>query len=134
MARQARLVVAGVVALTLACAGCSKKVAVPNVVDQDVEQAKQALAAAGLKPGNITGFFQLSSRLANRSAERGARLEQEQCDRCRKYVANSGDEGSVCQTIDDEAIWGAKGDDAVAGAQYSRASWNVDHTDGVNAS
>src|SRR5438128_2417037 len=38
----------------LVSTGC-KKVAVPNVVQQDFEQAKQILAAANLKPGNITG-------------------------------------------------------------------------------
>jgi serine/threonine-protein kinase len=49
------LLLTGVIAVALACAGCSKKVAVPNVVDQDVDQAKQALTALGLKPGNVTG-------------------------------------------------------------------------------
>jgi len=37
------------------CAGCKKNVAVPNVAGQDLEQAKQTLATAQLKPGNITG-------------------------------------------------------------------------------
>jgi serine/threonine-protein kinase len=49
------LLLAGLLAGALACAGCTKKIAVPNVVQQDVEQAKQTLAAAQLKPGNITG-------------------------------------------------------------------------------
>jgi beta-lactam-binding protein with PASTA domain len=38
----------------LASTGC-KKVAVPNVVQLDLEQAKQTITTAGLKPGNITG-------------------------------------------------------------------------------
>ncbi len=38
----------------LASAGCSKAT-VPNVVGQEIEQAKQSLAAAKLKPGNISG-------------------------------------------------------------------------------
>src|SRR5215471_8621329 len=50
------LLLAGLLAGALACAGCAKKVAVPNVVQQDFEQAKRTLAAAQLKPGNITGF------------------------------------------------------------------------------
>jgi serine/threonine-protein kinase len=49
------LLIAGLVAVALACGGCAKKVAVPNVVEQDVDQARQALTAAGLKPGNVTG-------------------------------------------------------------------------------
>ncbi len=44
-------------ALTLT--GCSKKkeekVLVPNLQQQDLDQAEKALAAAGLKPGNISG-------------------------------------------------------------------------------
>jgi len=39
----------------LVSTGC-KKVAVPNVVDQDFDQAKQTLAAAKLKLGNINGI------------------------------------------------------------------------------
>jgi hypothetical protein len=35
--------------------GCTKKVIVPNVVQQDLEQAKTMLAAVPLKPGNISG-------------------------------------------------------------------------------
>lgn len=42
------------VAAGLTTAGC-KKVAVPDVMQQDVDQAKQILATSGLKPGNITG-------------------------------------------------------------------------------
>jgi beta-lactam-binding protein with PASTA domain len=38
----------------LASSGC-KKAVVPNVAQQDLDQAKQTLAAAQLKPGNITG-------------------------------------------------------------------------------
>jgi serine/threonine-protein kinase len=50
-----RLLLAGLFVAALVCAGCSKKVAVPSVVQQDVDQAKQTLAAQKLKPGNITG-------------------------------------------------------------------------------
>ena len=43
----------------LSLTGCSKKkeekVAVPNLVLQDLDQAQKALAAAGLKTGNISG-------------------------------------------------------------------------------
>jgi len=39
----------------LCASGCKKPVAVPNVVQQDLEQAKQTLTAAQLKPGNILG-------------------------------------------------------------------------------
>ncbi len=39
----------------LAAAGCSKPTVVPNVVGQEIEQAKQSIAAAKLKPGNISG-------------------------------------------------------------------------------
>jgi beta-lactam-binding protein with PASTA domain len=74
MARQARLVLAGVMALTLACAGCSKKIAVPNVVDQDVDQAKQALSAAGLKPGNITGAQGAGSYVVSQTPAAGAQV------------------------------------------------------------
>jgi beta-lactam-binding protein with PASTA domain len=49
------LLLTGLFAGALACAGCSQKVVVPNVVQQDVDQAKQTLAAAKLKAGNITG-------------------------------------------------------------------------------
>jgi len=35
--------------------GCAKKVLVPNVVQQDLDQAKATLAAVPLKTGNITG-------------------------------------------------------------------------------
>jgi hypothetical protein len=49
------LVVLGTLSLT----GCGKKkeekVAVPNLVNQDLDQAQKALAAAGLKTGNISG-------------------------------------------------------------------------------
>lgn len=39
----------------LCASGCKKPVAVPNVVQQDLEQAKQTLTAAHLKTGNING-------------------------------------------------------------------------------
>jgi len=39
----------------LALVGCSKKVVVPNVLQQDLEQARQTLASTQLKPGNING-------------------------------------------------------------------------------
>jgi beta-lactam-binding protein with PASTA domain len=56
MTRETRLaaLLTGVIGLALACTGCSKAT-VPDLGQQDVEQAKQALAAAKLKPGNITG-------------------------------------------------------------------------------
>jgi len=48
-----------VLALSVALAGiltgCTKKVIVPSVVQQDLDQAKTTLAAVPLKPGNITG-------------------------------------------------------------------------------
>lgn len=49
-----------VVALgALSLTGCSKKkeekVAVPNLVNQDLDQAQKALTAAGLKAGNVSG-------------------------------------------------------------------------------
>ena len=43
-----------VIAVGLASTGC-KKVVVPNVAQQDLDQAKQTLTAAQLKPGTITG-------------------------------------------------------------------------------
>ena len=49
-----RLLAAAVLSLTIATCACTKKVTVPNVVQQDVDQAKQMLASAQLKPGNIT--------------------------------------------------------------------------------
>ena len=49
-----RLLVAAVLSLTIATCACTKKVTVPNVVEQDVDQAKQMLTSAQLKPGNIT--------------------------------------------------------------------------------
>ena len=42
-----------IIALTIS--GCKKDVVVPPLAQLDLEQAKQALAAAGLKPGNING-------------------------------------------------------------------------------
>ena len=39
----------------LCAGGCKKAVLVPNVEQQDLEQAKQTLAAAQLQPGTITG-------------------------------------------------------------------------------
>jgi beta-lactam-binding protein with PASTA domain len=44
-----------VVLAGLCANGCKKPVAVPNVAQQDLEQAKQTLTAAHLKPGNISG-------------------------------------------------------------------------------
>src|SRR5690242_4245766 len=48
------LLLIAVLTTGLASSGC-KKAVVPNVVQQDLDQAKQTLAAAHLKPGNITG-------------------------------------------------------------------------------
>jgi len=42
-----------IIALTIS--GCKRDVVVPPVGQMDLEQAKQALASAGLKPGNIVG-------------------------------------------------------------------------------
>lgn len=39
----------------LCAGGCKKSVLVPNVVQQDLEQAKQTLASAQLIPGKVTG-------------------------------------------------------------------------------
>jgi len=44
-----------IVAGALGCAGCAKKVVVPDVVNQDLDQAEKALAVVGLKPGAISG-------------------------------------------------------------------------------
>jgi beta-lactam-binding protein with PASTA domain len=52
--RRPRLLVAVALSLAIGTCACTKKVTVPNVVQQDVEQAKQMLASAQLKPGSIT--------------------------------------------------------------------------------
>jgi beta-lactam-binding protein with PASTA domain len=49
------LLLLSVAIAALAFIGCSKKVVVPNVLQQDLEQAKQTLASMKLKPGNING-------------------------------------------------------------------------------
>ena len=43
------------VAGTLSAAGCKKPVSVPNLVDQDLDQAQKMLATVPLKPGTISG-------------------------------------------------------------------------------
>ncbi len=43
------------IAVTWVEAGCAKKVIVPDVVKQDLDQAEKTLAAVPLKVGNVTG-------------------------------------------------------------------------------
>lgn len=54
----------------LATSGC-KKAVVPNVVQQDLDQAKQTLANAQLKPGNITGTQGAGSYVVTQSVPAG---------------------------------------------------------------
>jgi beta-lactam-binding protein with PASTA domain len=49
------LILYAIVAGALGCAGCAKKVAVPDVVNQDLDPAEKALAVVSLKPGTISG-------------------------------------------------------------------------------
>jgi len=49
------LVFFAMVAGAIGCVGCGKKVMVPDVVHQDLDQAQRTLAAVPLKPGTISG-------------------------------------------------------------------------------
>jgi beta-lactam-binding protein with PASTA domain len=75
MTRETRLaaLLTGVIGLALACTGCSKAI-VPELAGQDVEQAKQMLAAAKLKPGNITGGSAAGSYVLNQNPRSGEKV------------------------------------------------------------
>jgi len=62
------------VTVVFASTGC-KKVAVPYVVTMDLEQAKQTLAAANLKLGNVTGPQMTGSFVLTQSIPSGQQVK-----------------------------------------------------------
>ncbi len=56
-------------------AGCAKKVIVPDVVKQDLDQAEKALAAVPLKVGNITGPQGTGAYVTQQSPAGGQQVE-----------------------------------------------------------
>jgi beta-lactam-binding protein with PASTA domain len=63
--------------MALVISGCQKSVSVPTVVTLDVEQAKQALAAKGLKPGNIIGPSGVGAYVTAQSLEGGKQVPRD---------------------------------------------------------
>lgn len=63
--------------VALAISGCQKPVTVPPLAQQDLEQAKQALTAAGLKPGNIIGTPGTGAYVTAQSIDAGKQVPRD---------------------------------------------------------
>jgi beta-lactam-binding protein with PASTA domain len=59
---------------TCVLTGCAKKVVVPDVSQQDLDQAQKTLAAGNLKPGNISGSSGTGAYVVSQSPAAGQQV------------------------------------------------------------